>query len=181
MFGDLGRIRGWRQRMVQGLTGDVLEIGVGTGTNLPLYRAATHVWGIEPDAERARQAEQAARRASVPVTLKVAGAEALPFDDASFDHVVSSLVFCSVTDPQRALAEVQRVLRTGGVLHMMEHVRPQTPWLAALFGAITPTWSRWENNCHLDRPTVELLTAAGWQVHIHRRTAMIVRLSARHP
>lgn len=171
----------WRETLVAGLTGDILEIGVGEGANLPYYRRANHVWAIEPDAERAQRAREAAARAVIPVTIDVAGAERLPHPDNAFDHVVSSLVFCSVYDPVQALHEIRRVLKPGGTLHMVEHVRPQTRWVAALFGAITPWWRRIAHNCHLDRATIEVLEREGWQVQIHRRRAMFVRLSATLP
>lgn len=171
----------WRLQLVQDLTGDVLEIGVGAGANLPHYRKAHHVWAIEPDAARAAQAEQVAAQAAVPVTVKVAPAEALPFADDAFDHVVSSLVFCSVADPRLALAEVARVLKPGGTLHMVEHVRPGFAPLGWFFAAVTPAWSRIAGNCHLDRPTLDLLSAEGWEVQVHRRWAMFVRLSATAP
>lgn len=181
MAQSVPRFSRWRVRLVQDLTGDVLEIGVGAGANLPYYRKASHVWAIEPDAVRAGEAEQLAAQAAVPMTIKVAPAEALPFDDAAFDQVVSSLVFCSVADPPVALAEIRRVLRPGGTLHMVEHVRPATGWLAWLFGAVTPAWSRIAHNCHLDRPTVEMLRDAGWKVQVHRRRTVFVRISATAP
>ncbi len=168
----------WRARLVGDLSGDVLEIGVGTGENLAFYRAATHVYGIEPDAERAAEARREAQDAAVPITIDVAPAEALPHADHCFDHVVSSLVFCSVADQRLALAEIARVLKPGGTLHMVEHVRPRTRPIAWLFDRLTPWWSRVENNCHLNRRTVETLRAAGWQVVVHRRIAMVVRISA---
>ncbi len=168
----------WRARLVRDLTGNILEIGVGTGENFPFYRAATHVFGIEPDVERAAEARREAQEAAVPITVDVAPAEALPYADHRFDHVVSSLVFCSVADQRLALAEIARVLKPGGTLHMVEHVRPHTPPLAWLFDRLTPWWSRVENNCHLNRRTVETLRSAGWQVAVHRRIAMVVRMSA---
>ena len=168
---------GWRKGLVQGLDGTVLEIGVGLGENLPHYRRARHVYAIEPDPARAAEARLATAR--VPFTVEIAPAEALPYDNASFDHVVSSLVFCSVTDPQRALDEIGRVLKPEGALHMVEHVRPATPLLAALFSAVTPWWSRVAYNCHLDRPTLDVLAQAGWHVTVRRRRAMFVRLLCR--
>ena len=172
------RFSRWRVHLVQDLVGDILEIGVGSGANLPYYRQARHLWAIEPDPASAAQAQQMASRAAVPVIVKVAPAEHLPFEDAFFDHVVSSLVFCSVTDPPAALAEVRRVLKPGGTLHMVEHVRPDAAWLAWLFGSVTPAWSRVAHNCHLDRPTVDLLQENGWKVQVHRRRGVFVRLSA---
>ena len=177
-----GKSRGWRARLVEGLTGDVLEIGVGTGANLPHYRAASSVAAIEPDADRAGEAATAAAQASsllgIPVRVDVAPAEALPYPDGSFDAVVSSLVFCSVADQRQALGEVERVLRPGGVLWMVEHVRPQTPALARLATFVTPGWLRMAHNCHLDRPTVDVLRETGWQVEVLRRRGVLVKLRA---
>lgn len=178
----LGRGKGWRARLVDGLTGDVLEIGVGTGANLPHYRAAASVAAIEPDADRAGEAATAAAQASgllgIPVRVDVAPAEALPYPDGSFDAVVSSLVFCSVADQAQAAGEIARVLRPGGVLWMVEHVRPQTAVLARLATFLTPGWRRIAHNCHLDRPTVDILREAGWQVEILRRRGVLVKLRA---
>ncbi len=170
---------GWRKRLVADLTGDVLEIGVGEGENLAHYAKARQVWAIEPDATRAEAARAVAGKLTIPITIDTAGAEALPYRDHSFDHVVSSLVFCSVNDQTQALREVRRVLRPGGVLHMVEHVQPETKWLAAFFHALTPWWQGVAHNCHLDRPTLNTLEQLGWQVTVHRRRAMFVRLSAR--
>ncbi|MCB9158530.1 MAG: class I SAM-dependent methyltransferase [Caldilineaceae bacterium] len=97
----------------------------------------------------ARAAEARLSAARVPFTVEIAPAEALPYDDATFDHVVSSLVFCSVADPSARCDEIDRVLRPGGALHMVEHVRPATPVLADFFSAVTPWWSRVACNCHL--------------------------------
>ena len=169
----------WRTRLVADLPGDVLEIGVGAGANLPYYRQATRIWAIEPDADRAQNARTVAATCPIPITIDVAGAERLPYPDAAFDHVVSSLVFCSVADQTVALQEIRRVLKPGGTLHMVEHVRPATRWLANLFSAITPWWRRIAHNCHLDRPTIDVLQRAGWQVRVHRRRAMFVRMSAK--
>lgn len=168
----------WRERLVGNLTGDVLEIGVGEGENLRYYRQAQRIWAIEPSAERAQRAREAAAASAIPVTIDVTGAETLPYPDATFDHVVSSLVFCSVNDQVQALREIRRVLKPSGTLHMVEHVRPQTPWVATLFATLTPRWRRIAHNCHLDRPTIEVLQREGWQVQIHRRLAMFVRISA---
>lgn len=168
----------WRSRLVENLEGNVLEIGVGEGDNLRHYRRATHVWGIEPDIQRVEAAQSTARTLAIPITIEQGVAEHLPYDDARFDNVVSSLVFCSVMDQRLALAEVARVLKPGGMLHMVEHIRPNTPPLAWLADQLTPWWSRIEHNCHLNRPTLDVLRSAGWQVTIHRQRFMLVRLSA---
>lgn len=178
----LGRSGNWRARFVQSIGGEVLEIGVGTGANLAYYRAATAVWGIEPDPQRADDARHAATEASnllgIPVQIDVAPAERLPYGDGAFDAVVSSLVFCSVAEPAAALEEIERVLRPGGVLWMVEHVRPRTPALAWLAAQITPGWRRLAHNCHLDRPTQETLADNGWQVEVLSRRGVFVKLRA---
>lgn len=168
----------WRERLVAELTGDVLEIGVGEGANLRHYRQARQIWAVEPHPERAQRARAVAAACAIPITIEVTGAEVLPFPDDAFDHVVSSLVFCSVNDQVQVLREIRRVLKPGGALHMVEHVRPRTRWLAAFFGRVTPRWRRIAHNCHLDRPTIATLEQEGWQVQIHRRRAMFVRMSA---
>ena len=172
---------GWRERLVRDLEGDVLEVGVGSGTNLPMYRRARHVWAIEPNREAVERARSKIGAARVPVTIDTAPAEALPYDDGSFDNVVSSLVFCSVDSPEAALAEIARVLRPGGTLHMVEHVRPENPLVGGFFHLITPVWSRLASNCHLDRPTVHTLCNAGWEVTIVDRRLVFIQLTARPP
>jgi len=170
----------WRATLVKDLTGVVLEIGVGEGENLPYYRQASQIWAIEPNAERAAQARRVAATLTIPVIIDVAGAETLPYPDHSFDQAVSSLVFCSVNDQHQVLREIRRVLKPGGTLHMVEHVCPNNRLLAWLFTTITPWWRKIAFNCHLDRPTLDVLREEGWQVVIHRRIAMVVRMSA-HP
>jgi ubiquinone/menaquinone biosynthesis C-methylase UbiE len=177
----MGTLWGWRQRLVGELRGDVLEIGVGAGANLRYYGNAQRIWAIEPDPERAARAQSIAAQQRIPITVTVAPAESLPYDDAFFDVVVSSLVFCSVTDQRQVLQEIRRVLRPTGTLQMVEHVRPETPWLATLFQAITPRWRQIAHNCHLDRPTQQVLRDEGWQVQLLRRRAMFVRLQAKPP
>jgi ubiquinone/menaquinone biosynthesis C-methylase UbiE len=169
----------WRSNLVQNLEGMVLEIGVGTGENLLHYRRASCVWAVEPDAGRAEEARRIARQMTMPVQIDVAPAEQLPYDDAMFDNVVASLVFCSVTDQRAALNEIRRVLKPGGALHLVEHVRPGNFLLAWLFSVATPLWSRVACNCHLDRPTLDVLRAEGWRVDVHKRRLVFVRATAR--
>jgi ubiquinone/menaquinone biosynthesis C-methylase UbiE len=171
----------WRSRLVANLEGDVLEIGVGSGDNLLYYRRARHVWGIEPDPKRAAKARARAARSAVPMTIDVATAEDLPYTDHSFDVVVSSLVFCSVTDPVLALREVQRVLRPGGVMHMREHIRPKSNFWAGVATTLTPVQRRLFANCHLNRPTLEIMRGEGWHVELLAQKTVLVSVRATPP
>src|SRR5206468_11661811 len=109
----------WRRWLVAGARGLALDVGCGTGRNLPLYREGVRVVGLDP----AWASLQRARRRVPHIALVQGSAEALPFSDATFDTVVSGLTFCSVPDARRGLAEVRRVLRPDGQLRMLEHVR----------------------------------------------------------
>lgn len=169
----------WRERLVGEIDGVVLEIGVGSGANLPRYRRAAAVFAIEPNQSSAQRAYITALRCAIPISVKIAVAEELPLANASVDHVVSSLVFCSVGDQHSALREIRRVLRPSGVLHMLEHIRPQEPLLAAAASTLTPYWSRIAHNCHLDRPTLDVLCAEGWRVRVLQQLGVFVRIEAR--
>jgi ubiquinone/menaquinone biosynthesis C-methylase UbiE len=150
-----------RQRLVSRVHGKVLEVGTGTGLALPNYPAGVEsitAIDIDPDAlERARR-----RRPGVQLTL--ANVQELPFPDESFDFVVSSLVFCSVDEPARGLAEIHRVLKVHGELHMLEHVRSPKPRRAHLQDRLTPAWCWMTGGCRLNRDTFSLVQAAGFDV-----------------
>ena len=169
---------GWRARLVETLTGDILEIGVGSGPNLAHYRMAQSVTGIEPDAASAERARRAAKKASVPVTIDIAPAEKLPYDDDSFDHIVSSLVLCSVADQHTALNELRRVLRPGGELHGVEHIQPKNIVGAEIARLLTPKWRKISCNCHLDRQTLAILVESGWDVDVEKQVLNFVRFRA---
>src|SRR2546428_905682 len=131
----LWKLRAW---VTAGASGHILEVGCGTGRNLPRYPRGVRVAGVDPSLEALRRA----RRRAPDVPLVCATAEALPFRGDSFDTVVSSLVFCSVPDPDSALAEVRRVLRDPGALRMLEHVRSERRWQARWQDFIQPAWTR---------------------------------------
>lgn len=139
----LGRHRRWAVDQVHG---DVLEVGVGTGLNLPLYAAGTRVVGLELAAGMAALAQQ--RASAVPVTaqveLVVGDAQQLPFGTASFDTVVSTYTLCSIPEPERAVAEAIRVLRPGGRLVLLEHGLSTRPWLARAQRLVEPAFQRWQ-------------------------------------
>ena len=114
-----------RRRLLAGARGAVLEIGGGTGANLAYYRDVDRVTVAEPDSFMRKRLGQKLAEVHVPVEVSDAGAEALPFPDGSFDTVVSTLVLCTVPDQESALDEVRRVLRPGGRLLGIEHVRAE--------------------------------------------------------
>jgi ubiquinone/menaquinone biosynthesis C-methylase UbiE len=160
-----------RRETVGRARGVILEVGVGGGPNFAYYDPALveRVEAVEPDATMLAYARERAARASVPITLTQAAAEALPFGDDTFDTAVMTLVFCSVTDPQRGLRELARVLKPGGRLLMAEHVRAHNPALAALQSALVPVTTRLAGNCHWNRDTESAVRQAGFaDVHVRR-------------
>lgn len=161
--------RGWmgerRARLLSGAQGVVLEIGGGTGANLPHYRSVERVTVSEPDPFMREKLRPKLARARVPVELSEAGAEALPFEDDSFDTVVSTLVLCTVPDPDRALAEIRRVLRPGGQLLFIEHVRGEGS-VARWQDRIGPLWSFLLAGCHPNRDTVSSMRESGFEVEV---------------
>jgi ubiquinone/menaquinone biosynthesis C-methylase UbiE len=160
----LGR---WRRWLTAGARGRTLDLGCGTGRNLPLMPAGVTVVAVDPAwAPLAR-----ARRRAPDASLVAARAEALPFRAGSFDTVVSGLVLCSVGDPARALAEVRRVLRADGVLRVLEHVRSTRPWKARFQDSIQPLWTRVTGGCHPNRDTERAVEAAGFRVDGAQRRA----------
>ncbi len=164
---ELTGLGAWRRRLLSRARGRVLEVGCGTGRNLPLYRDGVQVIGFDPHLE----VLGAARRRGPGIPLLVAGAEAIPFRDGAFDTVVSSLVFCSVPDPELGLREVERVLRPGGTLRMMEHVRHTRPLLARFQDWIQPAWTRATGGCHPNRDTEATVEASGFRIDAESRRA----------
>jgi ubiquinone/menaquinone biosynthesis C-methylase UbiE len=154
-----------RQRLLAGLAGRVLEVGAGNGLNFPYYPATvTEVLAIEPEPYLRRLALAAAQQAPVPIRVTDGTAEALPAPDAGVEAVVASLVLCTVTDPDQALAETRRVLRPGGRLRFYEHVRATDPRLARWQDRLERPWGWLVGGCHPNRDTVAAIAAAGLQV-----------------
>ncbi len=152
-----------RARLLGDLEGEILELGAGTGLNLPHYRRASGIAAVEPSESMASRLRERAATAPAPVEVVEARAEALPFPNSSFDHVVCVLVLCSVTDLDAALAEARRVLRPHGTLVLLEHVRG-TGRRAWWQERLTPIQRRLADGCHLDRDTGSAVAAAGFDV-----------------
>ena len=170
-------LKRWREWLVKGAKGRVLDVGCGTGRNLPLYLPGTFVVGLEPSSDTLAKAR--VRAPGVPLVR--ASAEALPFRAGAFDTVVSGLVFCSVPDAAKGLAEVKRVLAPGGRLRMLEHVRSTVPWRARLQDWVQPAWTAVAGGCRPNRATEAAVEAAGFTVEAEGRRAQgnLRRFSAR--
>ena len=153
-----------RRRLVEQAAGAVLEIGAGTGRNLPLYRTATRVVALEPGPGMRARANQAAQAAHVAVEVIDGMAEDLPFPDAAFDTVVASLVLCTVPDLAQTLAEARRVLRPGGTLRFYQHVRADDPRLARWQDRLERPWGWLAGGCHPNRDVVAAITAAEFRM-----------------
>ncbi|MEU3610479.1 methyltransferase domain-containing protein [Streptomyces sp. NPDC035033] len=153
-----------RARLLAGLSGEVIEIGAGNGLNFPHYPAAvTRVVAVEPEPNLRALARHAARRAPVPIEVETARAERLPHPDASFDAAVACLTLCSIADPDRALAELHRVLRPGGQLRFFEHVRADAPVMRRVQRVLDATvWPRLMGGCHTGRDTRSAIASAGF-------------------
>lgn len=160
----LGRWRAW---LVRGARGSTLEVGCGTGRNLPRYDEGLLVIGLEPDTA----ALAAAKRRAPGARLVRGSAEALPFRDGAFDTVVSSLVFCSVPDPARGLAEIDRVLAPGGELRMLEHVRHSGRLRGWLQDRLQPAWTWVAGGCRPNRRTEATVEACGFEIDAAERRA----------
>jgi ubiquinone/menaquinone biosynthesis C-methylase UbiE len=150
-----------RKRLFSPLKGDVLELGTGTGINLPLYGPDAYPVACDRSLQMLRFA--AGRAASRQVPLVRADVQRLPFRDGAFGVVTASLLLCSVANPARALAEARRVLRATGRLVLLEHMRGEGLG-RLLTDLLTPLWRVWSRECHLNRETVLAVVAAGFRL-----------------
>ena len=157
-----------RRELLANASGRVLELGAGTGHNLEHYTdAVTELVLCEPDphmARRLRERLSSEGTAAAKPSVIEAPAEDLPFDDGSFDVVVATLVFCTIQDPLRAIAETRRVLVEGGRLLYLEHVRSDSPRLAGWQDRLQRPWGFFSGGCHPNRATDQLLPGAGFWI-----------------
>jgi len=158
-------LRARRERLLGGARGRVLEIGAGTGANLAFYSAGVEAITVaEPEAPMARKLARRVREQRRDVEVVQAPAEQLPFDDAQFDTVVSTLVLCTVNDLARALSELRRVLKPGGRLLFIEHVRSEEPRLAAWQDRLNRFNRIVAHGCNCNRSTLDAIRAAGFTI-----------------
>jgi ubiquinone/menaquinone biosynthesis C-methylase UbiE len=161
-----------RRNLIEGASGDVLEIGGGTGANLGYYGAGVESLTItEPEPPMLKRLERKAREQNSHATILRAPAEDLPFEDASFDTVVSTLVLCGVDDQPRVVRELRRVLRPGGRLIFIEHVRSDDPRVAKMQNRMNPL-NRFMVCCDCNRPTLETIRSAGFDVTALEQTEL---------
>jgi ubiquinone/menaquinone biosynthesis C-methylase UbiE len=171
-------LRRWREWLVKGTTGRTLDLGAGTGRDLPLYAPGVRAIAVDPHPQNLARARL--RAPAVPLVL--ARAEALPFRDGVFDTVVSGFVLCSVTDPSAALAETRRVLRGGGTLRLLEHVR-HLGLRGRVQDLLQPAWTALSGGCHPNRDTERAVAEAGFRIEPEtvRARGTLRRLQARAP
>ena len=154
-----------REALLRDVRGRVLEIGGGTGANLQYYGDGVEELVVtEPEEPMARRLEGKLEGLSFPVRVVRAPAEELPFEDASFDYVVSTLVLCTVNDPQRALAQARRLLKPGGKLVFMEHVRSDDPKLARWQDRLHGLQHAIGHGCNCNRDTLANIKSSGFSV-----------------
>ncbi len=154
-----------RERLLSTAAGRVIEIGAGTGANLPFYGdAVSDLVVCEPAEPMARRLERKLALSGRSIRVVRAPAENLPVENARFDVAVSTLVLCTVGDPQRALAELHRVLKPGGRLLFVEHVRAEEPRLARWQDRLNFLQKRIGQGCNCNRDTVGSITAAGFAI-----------------
>jgi len=154
---ELLGFRRQRRRMGEEAEGYVLEIAAGTGLTFPFYDRAREVVATGADPFMLKRARRRVATASCPVRLRQADAEALPFDDDTFDTVIIAFGLCTVPHPETAVREASRVLKPDGRLLFLEHVRSPGRRVARLQDLASPAWSRLTGGCHPNRPSVETI------------------------
>jgi ubiquinone/menaquinone biosynthesis C-methylase UbiE len=155
----------FRERVIGAAEGTVLEIGVGSGMNLPFYRPPVQeVLALEPAPRLVTMARSASRETSMPVRFLEASAEAIPLDQHSVDTIVTTWTFCSIPQAATALADMRRVLRPGGKLLFVEHGMAPDEGVRWWQDRLTPAWRRISGGCHLNRPIRSMIEGAGFRI-----------------
>jgi ubiquinone/menaquinone biosynthesis C-methylase UbiE len=166
-WGEKSGLSKKRDRLLEAARGEVLEIGAGTGLNLAHYPSGLDRLVVsEPEQHKADLLLKRAAELDLEVEFVRASAEALPFEDNSFDTVVATLVFCTVGEPEAAIAEVKRVLRPDGAWLLIEHIRSDRPAIGRIQDSIARPWARLADGCQCNRRTIEMIEAGGFEVEL---------------
>lgn len=166
----------WRKRLRERITGPMaLEVGVGTGKNLPAYPSGVKITAIDFSPRMLSHAKKVAEKLQIDADLFEMDVEQLEFPDDHFDSVFATFVFCSVPDPVQGLMELKRVCKPGGKLFLLEHMRPENPLTGFLFDALNPLVVRMVG-ANINRRTMDNLRRAGWKITLEEKlSADIVR------
>jgi len=165
---EIWRLASMRRKIVRSIPGHcVLEIGIGTGLNLRYYPDSMQVVGIEPFHDKLMYSKEK-HPEKRNIFYVQADAQELPFPDQHFDAVIGTLVFCTIPDPVQAFREVKRVIKPGGYIRMLDHVRIPHPLWGRLQDWLTPVWKPMAGGCHLNRETDKIARAAGLSVKSRR-------------
>lgn len=160
-----GQLQEYRRDLVPKAHGRVLEIGIGSGLNLPLYSVETEaILGLDPSEQLLAMAHRRATGIRVPTELIVGSASQLPVEDAAIDTIVMTWTLCSIADPITALREMRRVLKPGGALLFVEHGLSPDPKVERWQHRLTPVWRQIAGGCHLDRKVDVLIRTAGFEI-----------------
>lgn len=160
-----GEMHRWRTQVTAGLSGTVVEIGFGSGLNMPAYPPEVHlVYAVEPALTARRLAEERIAESHVHVEHVALRGESIPLDDDSCDGALSTFTLCTIPGVEAALAEVLRVLRPGGRFHFLEHGLSPDPSVATWQRRLEPVQKRFADGCHLTRDAAELVRAAGFEI-----------------
>lgn len=151
---------GWRWDLLETVRGQTLEIGCGWGSNFGHYTAEASIFAFDIEPARARSAHTKRSR----VLLSTADAQQIPHPNQSFDSVVGTLVFCSIPQPQIALAEIRRVLKPGGKLFLIDHVRSHHHWLGSAQELLNPAWNTISGGCNLTRDNETMIKDSGLKI-----------------
>lgn len=160
--GAMWPLRRLRRKVVSQAEGTVLEVGVGTGLNFPCYGEIEALHGVEPDPYMLERANRRGQDLPYPIDLIAVGGESMPYEDQTFDTVVATWVLCTIPEPEKALAEMYRVLKPGGRLLYVEHTRSKNRVASVIQNGLNPLWKAMAGGCHLNRDSVSMIHQAGF-------------------
>jgi ubiquinone/menaquinone biosynthesis C-methylase UbiE len=159
------RLRPYRERVAGAAEGRILDVGVGSGLNLPFYaRQAQEIFGLDPLPRLLARTQSNAQHMQIPIYLLEGSAERIPLADRSMDTIVMTWTGCSIPEVGTALREMRRVLKPGGRLLFVEHGRAPEPAVARWQDRLDPFWRRLSGGCHLNRKIDDLLSDAGFHI-----------------